>query len=101
MNHLSATVQDQMLQCVGMLGHEAKDKVTGFTGMVSSIAFDAYGCIQAVLTPKVGKDAKYPDGHWFDVNRLEVGKRILPMPTFDQATARITSKGPAEKPLPR
>jgi hypothetical protein len=82
---------------IQLLGTQQQDKVTGFTGMVSSISFDAYGCIQAVLTPKVGKDhGVKPESHWFDVNRLEPkGKRVLPSPSF---AAYGIDKGPAEKP---
>ena len=85
-------------QVIALLGTQQKDKVSGFTGMVSSVSFDAYGCVQAVLTPPVGKDGKYPDAHWFDVNRLEPkGKRLLPVPDF---SAYGIDKGPAEKPVP-
>lgn len=36
-----------------LLGMEVKDKVTGFKGVVSTITFDLYGCIQAGVTPKI------------------------------------------------
>jgi hypothetical protein len=81
---------------IELLGTQQRDKVTGFTGMVASVCFDAYGCVQAILTPKLGKDGKYPEGHWFDVSRLEpTKKRLLPVPSF---AAYGVDKGPAEKP---
>jgi len=88
----------QTSDVIELLGTQQRDKVTGFTGMVSSVCFDAYGCVQAVLTPRVGKDGQIPEGRWFDVSRLEVkGKRTMPAPSF--ATYGL-AHGPAEKPLP-
>ena len=57
---------------VDTLGFKAKDKVTGYKGVVSSVSFDLYGCIQVVLTPPCGKDGKQEDGRWFDIQRIEV-----------------------------
>ena len=31
-----------------LLGQKVEDKVTGFRGVVTTISFDLYGCIQAV-----------------------------------------------------
>lgn len=69
---------------LSMLGQKMKDQVTGFSGMVSSINFDAYGCVQALITPPVEK-GKLSDSQWFDVKRLNLdGKRIMPQPSFSQ-----------------
>jgi len=38
-----------------LLGHKVTDRVSGFTGVVTSIGFDLYGCIQAVVTPGADK----------------------------------------------
>ena len=43
------------------LGYRAKDKVTGFTGVISSISFYLYGCIQAIIAPGIDKDGKIMD----------------------------------------
>ena len=53
-----------------VLGFSAKDKVTGFEGVVSTVSFDLYGCIQVVLTPPV-KDGRMMEGSWFDITRLQ------------------------------
>ena len=34
-----------------LLGHKVKDKVSDYTGVVISISFDLYGCIQADVRP--------------------------------------------------
>jgi hypothetical protein len=76
-----------------LLGLKARDVVTGFTGIVSTINFDLYGCVQAVLTPEA-KDGKPLDGGWFDTKRLTVlsSDRVMPLPLF------IEIPGPAIKP---
>jgi hypothetical protein len=94
---------------IDLLGRTAKDRVTGFTGVVVTISFDLFGCVQAILSPPVNKDGKKEDGHWFDVNRLELqGKsRKMPVPEFGDApaefgaTPQTHSHGPAEKPAGR
>lgn len=34
-----------------LLGRPVRDKVSGFTGTVTSICFDLFGCVQAVVAP--------------------------------------------------
>lgn len=60
-------------------GVEAKDKVTGFTGIVTGKCQYMYGCTQYCLVPSVDKDGKIVDGSWFDEGRIEVlGHGIKP-----------------------
>ena len=81
-----------------LLGTQMKDRVTGYKGMVDSVCFDAYGCVQATLRPRVDKDGKIPDGTWFDVKRLEpAGKRLMDVPPF-VTTPPGREAGPASKP---
>lgn len=60
---------------LALLGWAVKDKVTGFTGTVSTIGFDLYGCVQAIVTPKAVFESngaqKLDRSEWFDVSRLE------------------------------
>lgn len=95
---------------IDMMGKKARDKITGFTGIVASVSFDLYGCIQAVLSPPLDKDGKPVDGRWFDIHRLEVvdHTRVMPVPQFAQplekaqygATPTQHTHGPTEKPVP-
>lgn len=57
---------------LGLLGLRVRDKVTGWTGVVSCVSFDLYGCIQAVVSPPVDDKGAIQDGRWFDVSRLIV-----------------------------
>lgn len=90
-------------QTIDLLGYKATDKVTGFQGVISSVCFDLYGCVQAALTP-LAKDGTVPDGRWFDVQRLVVStNRVMTPPDFDAraATPAEYDSGPAEKAPPR
>lgn len=73
---------------IDLMGRPATCKVTGYAGVITSVSFDLYGCIQAGLTPPASMKEKveYNQGHWFDVNRLTVdrdAKRVMPVPAFD------------------
>lgn len=85
-----------------LLGLKVKDKVTGFNGVVASLSFDLYGCVQAVVTPPAGEDGKLEDGRYFDVTRLEVtsNKPVMDLPDFSKGYVAEGKKGAAEKPLP-
>jgi regulator of extracellular matrix RemA (YlzA/DUF370 family) len=60
------------------LGQKAKDKVTGFEGIIVAKVQYLYGCDQYGLTPPA-KDGKVGDTQYFDEGRVEVtGRGILP-----------------------
>lgn len=91
---------DELEKHVNLLGYEAEDKVTGFKGVVTTVGFDLYGCVQAALTPKVTADGKQPDGRWFDMTRLNVGNyKVMEAPDFSKGYIAEGKKGAAEKPL--
>lgn len=91
---------------VELLGHRVRDRVTKMEGTVTSISFDLYGCVQAIINPGKDKDGKLMECVWFDVNRLEVISKVpvMPLPEFPTATTTVTApalKGPESKPIPR
>lgn len=60
-------------------GSKAKDKVTGFSGIITGRSIWMYGCDQYCITPSVDKEGKLMEGKWFDEGRLEIiGKGIKP-----------------------
>lgn len=66
------------------LGVTAKDKITGFEGVVTGHARYLTGCDQYVLNPAgLDKDGKLKESHWFDENRLELvkGKKKITIDT--------------------
>ena len=85
---------------IELLGMKAKDKVTGFEGVITSICFDLYGCIQALVHPGNDKDGNLRDQKWFDIGRLKItGKLpVMKRPDFQSILSPQRGKGPAEKP---
>lgn len=83
-----------------MLGLKVEDKVTGKRGVVASVSFDLYGCVQAIVNPGMGKDGKLEESIWFDIGRLKVlsTKPVMDRPNFDFGRSANGEKGPAEKP---
>jgi hypothetical protein len=83
-----------------LLGMKAEDKVTGFAGVITSISFDLYGCIQAIVNPGVDKDGKLKDQCWFDIARLKITGEspVMDRPDFQLGQLAEAKKGPAEKP---
>lgn len=90
-----------MKEAMGLLGLRVRDAVSGFEGVVVSISFDLYGCIQAIVRPPVDEKGKGEEAQWFDVKRLTVRNRtpVMAVPTFADAIG--PERGPAEKPYRR
>ncbi len=86
------------LSHLNLLGLPVVDKVTNFKGIVTSVAFDLYGCIQAIIQPVADEKGVIPDALWFDVNRLEVQSTnsVMKQPDFMTGAGET---GPAIKPL--
>ena len=60
------------------LGKKAKDKVTGFEGIIIGKIHYLYGCDQYGLSPEA-KEGKINDTQWFDEKRIEIiGRGVLP-----------------------
>ena len=53
------------------LGKKARDKITGFEGIVTGRAQYLTGCDQYVIVPPA-KDGNYQQSQWFDEGRIEV-----------------------------
>lgn len=84
-----ANVQEHL----DLLGRRATDKVTGMRGVITSISFDLYGCVQGLLNPGVTEGNKLGELYWLDVSRLQMtDERVMPLPRFD------FDKGPECKP---
>lgn len=83
-----------------LLGMKVEDKVTGFSGVVTSVSFDLYGCIQAIINPGSDKDGKIMESHWFDVSRLVVkgDYPVMRRPNFQVGPVAEGDQGAAEKP---
>jgi len=79
---------------VKFLGYKVKDKVTGTKGIVTSMSFDLYGCIQAIVTNEKNESC------WFDISRLKIlsNNPVLEIPNYDKGYIAAGKKGATEKP---
>lgn len=87
---------------LALLGHEVKDRVSDFTGVVTSVSFDLFGCVQAVVRPRALDDkGNLKDACWFDVSRLERTSTspLMAVPSFDKFEAKAVPGG-HDKPIP-
>ncbi len=85
---------------IDLLGLKVEDRVTGFRGVVTSIAFDLYGCVQAIVHPGMDKEGNLQAQNWFDIARLEVleATPVMERPNFESGPQAEGKKGPAAKP---
>ncbi len=90
----------KVLDHLNMLGLKVKDRITQYTGVIQSVSFDLYGCIQGAVAPPVDKDGKLPTSIWFDLNRLEVvdDTPVMELPNFDVGRVAEGRQGAADKP---
>lgn len=84
---------------IELLGFKATDKITGLEGVIDSVCFDLYGCIQVSIKPQTVKDGKVAEGYWMDVTRvtIDTAKRVVDLPNFYEGYVAEGRKGPAEK----
>jgi hypothetical protein len=82
-------------EALKLLGLSVRDAVTNFTGVVTSVTFDLYGCIQTLVNPGMDKEGKLGNSQWFDKNRLIV---LDKNPVIKQPSFVTDDKGPEEKP---
>jgi hypothetical protein len=92
-----AKANNKYCEFINILGLKCKDKVTGFSGVITTISFDLYGCVQAIVTPDAesGKNCA-----WFDVTRLDItNDRVMDVPDFNEGYIADGRKGCSDKPL--
>ena len=85
---------------LSLLGKKVEDRVTGMKGVVASVSFDLYGCVQAIVNPGLQKDGKMADQVWLDVSRLMVlcEKPVMDLPNYDFGPQAEGRQGSAERP---
>jgi hypothetical protein len=79
------SIQNKMID-FSYLGKEVEDKVTGFKGIVTSLSYTLYGCVQAIVHPKYKENdkAELQGGNWFDTKRLRIlcDAPVMEVPDF-------------------
>ena len=75
-----------MKEHLKLLGYRVRDVVTNFEGVVTSIGFDLYCCVQAIVSPEQDKKTgKVEESRWFDTKRLSKLSKtpVMAIPTFE------------------
>jgi len=75
------------------LGQKVKDRITGFTGMVTGRCEYITGCAQLLVQPPVKADGDFVESRWLDEDRAEVLKD-------ERFSLTVKAPGP-DKPAPR
>lgn len=92
-----------MEQHFKLFGLRVKDCVTGFTGVVTTVSFDLYGCVQAIVTPEVTDDkpSDLSPSQWFDMKRLVAleSEPVMPIPTFELVPGGSSKSMPPSNPM--
>lgn len=70
------------------LGDVAEDRISGFKGVVLGRIEYLTGCNQIFLLPKSKEDNDFKEGHWFDVERIEV---------LEHAAVKVWTTEPLER----
>ena len=60
------------------LGKRAKDRITGFEGVVTGHAKHLTGCDTVCITPTIDSDGRLRQAEWFDIDRVEEGDSFAP-----------------------
>lgn len=83
-----------------LLGMRATDKVTGLNGVITSVCFDLFGCVQAAVHPGVDADKKMKESFWMDVSRLTIegAEPVMERPNFEIGPVAEGKQGAADKP---
>ena len=86
---------------LNLMGMRVRDRVTGFSGVVTCVSFDLYGCVQAIVHPGSDKEGKMLEQCWFDVSRLAITNidPVMERPNFEHGPQAEGKKGAAEKPI--
>lgn len=85
---------------IDLLGFRVEDRVTGLVGVITSVTFDLYGCIQGLVTPPA-ENSKREESWWCDVSRLKVlsDQPVMDQPNFEEGYTAEGKQGAAEKPI--
>ena len=89
------------MRTIDWLGYRVRDRVTNIEGVVTSVCFDLYGCVQACIHPGVKADGDLNSVHWYDISRLVMigdGDRVMNLPDFPGHRSELA--GPSDKPSP-
>lgn len=77
------------------LGDVARDRISGFRGVVTARTEWLYGCIRVALAPTLLKESgELREAEWFDENQVDVVERSYERPREDQVPSAGTGGPP-------
>jgi hypothetical protein len=80
------------------LGDKVRDRINGFTGIVTGRSVYLYGCVHVLVAPTaLPADGKHPDSTWIDEDRVEI---IEAAAAAQPQSAAVRAGGPSVNPLP-
>lgn len=92
-----------MQKNIEILGWKVKDKVTKFTGVVTHVGLDLYGCVQVLVQPNItvcNDGAQKLEGQlWFDISRLEKVGKLRVMNPIPMKGDKIVAGSDLNKPV--
>lgn len=90
------TTQEQSMSTTPQLGDRARDRITGFEGVVTGTCRYLTGCDQLLLAPQ-SRDGDFKESHWFDRDRCVVVEAAVFKPTDVSSAERPGPDRPAPK----
>ena len=54
------------------LGQKARDKITGFEGIITACCVEMFGCDTYIVQPEVGENGAIGESVWLDEGRIEI-----------------------------
>jgi hypothetical protein len=90
------------MKYLNLLGLKVEDKVTKFKGIVTSISFDLFGCIQGLVDSGIDNKGNFGENRvWLDINRLKILNKtpVMEIPDYDNGYQAEAKQGAANKPI--
>jgi len=83
-----------VLSYLEAMGRKVKDKVSGQEGVVTSVSFDLYGCVQYLLNPGIDKDGNQIQNWWMDEKRIVFLSKepVMEVPDFSNPPGPPSNK---------
>jgi hypothetical protein len=72
------------------LGDKGKDRISGFTGIITAIAHYLHGCTRCSIAPQEIREGKVIDHIWIDEGQVE----IIEKQAYKHHLAKTTTMGP-------
>lgn len=81
-----------------LLGREAKCRITGYTGIITSYTDWLFGCLRVGLQKQeLDKDGKVEEAQWYDIEQVEIIGQGISKEEWVGASRAAPTGGPARE----